>query len=34
MKSLLVTGSNGQLGQCIKNIVQISKEQNFIFTDK
>lgn len=34
MKSVLVTGSNGQLGRCIKDIVQSSKELNFIFTDK
>jgi dTDP-4-dehydrorhamnose reductase len=34
MKSVLVTGSNGQLGRSIKNVVQSSKELNFIFTDK
>ena len=34
MKSVLVTGSNGQLGRCIKDFVQSSKELNFIFTDK
>ncbi|MFD2588031.1 dTDP-4-dehydrorhamnose reductase [Croceitalea marina] len=34
MKSVLVTGGNGQLGRCIKDVVQSSKELNFIFTDK
>ncbi len=34
MKSILVTGSNGQLGRCIKDVAKDSKELNFIFTDK
>jgi dTDP-4-dehydrorhamnose reductase len=34
MKSILVTGSNGQLGRCIKDVAQGLKELNFIFTDK
>jgi len=34
MKSILVTGGNGQLGRCIKDVSQSSKEYSFIFTDK
>ncbi len=34
MKSVLVTGSNGQLGRCIKDVTQNQEELNFIFADK
>lgn len=33
MTTILVTGSNGQLGHCIKDIAKNHKDLNFIYTD-